>query len=560
MSKTIILKLVNIKYTGKSIGDDLKIVTDILGQNFEIAIKLKRGNTAKPDFEIGHVVINKKVLVIPATIQIIERDVLFNDTGSGKIKIKINPDASFPQQSSHIIEVKEFRGFQTNTQAQFELIIDARAVEKNNTTTFKGKSIKWWEQRKEIKMYTFHGVNGKEDYNRYDAHIRKIVAKWNKEFFDDLFPPDEPLDPNLVKAMIYQESRVGYDPGAPVNIMQVGNYGDPSLKTLRGELKEYWFYRGKIQELKYKNAKVTTIEESIKWGTRWLYHKAQKNIGETRRVWKSWQDAVQGYGPPRKGYSESVWSIYTKGIKKEKKNTFKLWAVGIVMILASTAFAFQTAQASLINVISNSLSPYDRLFIDDIEAEYYSDHSLFWSIISREKDWWEDLHVGRKQGGVIQWLKIEKKPIEQSILSVRFVRVGGFENPILEVYGETHVGNGTLYLYEIRNTDVRQLVSVPGVVDSYPDGAMNPENVEKYGYMQCGPIFKNGALNSEYKDLNNDELNDVYLSGELNMLCETNNDTDGDGHMDQVIVASKRVEKVFFWDIYSQQFQESKKM
>jgi hypothetical protein len=55
----------------------------------------------------------------------------------------------------------------------------------------------------DIQKYTFQGVKGNEDYNRFDSEILEAVNFWNKFFFSQKYPPKQPLDPNLVKAMIY---------------------------------------------------------------------------------------------------------------------------------------------------------------------------------------------------------------------------------------------------------------------------------------------------------------------------------------------------------------------
>ena len=128
-----------------------------------------------------------------------------------------------------------------------------------------------------IKEYTYRGVSGKENYNRYDMEILAAVDEWNREFMNDVYPPTEPLDPNLVKAMIFVESRIGHESGGEVDVMQVGNSGDDALRTLNHEIEETWFQNGKKVTLDYKAAaNAATPAESIKCGVRWLYHKAQK--------------------------------------------------------------------------------------------------------------------------------------------------------------------------------------------------------------------------------------------------------------------------------------------
>ena len=116
------------------------------------------------------------------------------------------------------------------------------ALGKNNT-----------DQYCELRQYSYKGLSGDENYNRYDKQIIEAVAFWNEEFFAQEFPPTNPLDPNLVKAMIFQESRVGYYAGAEINVMQVGNYGDPSLKVLNGDVEnsEYEITNGKLWKVNY---------------------------------------------------------------------------------------------------------------------------------------------------------------------------------------------------------------------------------------------------------------------------------------------------------------------
>ena len=140
---------------------------------------------------------------------------------------------------------------------------------------------------KDVRPYTHKGTNGKENYNRFDQEIVDAVNHWNKEF-DDEYPPPEQLHPNLVKAMIYIESRMGYFesngyPSYP-DVMQVADPDNPAIYALNkrrdknGRLEiEYVWKQGEIVELDYKGkASGESSHESIVWGTRWLYHKAQR--------------------------------------------------------------------------------------------------------------------------------------------------------------------------------------------------------------------------------------------------------------------------------------------
>lgn len=191
-----------------------------------------------------------------------------------------------------------------------------------------------------IREYTYRGVNGQEDYNKFNKAIIAKTDFWNSQFLNDTNPPEEILDPNLVKAIIFQESRMGYDEDARINIMQVGNAGDPSLKTLRGELKEYWIHDGKKILLEYNDARINNEDDSIKWGIRWLYHKAQGITVNNKRYWLPWREAVKKYGPPNDKYVNNVWDIYIRGIDKRSKPSLKLWFIFLpfMIILLSGAF------------------------------------------------------------------------------------------------------------------------------------------------------------------------------------------------------------------------------
>ena len=155
--------------------------------------------------------------------------------------------------------------------------------------------------------------------------------------------------------MIYVESTMGYgiDSNDP-DIMQVANPNDPALHTINndgwsfpstGEVaRENEWINGKVQVLDYhKEAKVVTIRDSIKWGVRWLYHRAQ-SIEGPGRVWFDWKKAVERYGPLPKPsdkklyYVDKVWNIYTRGVDPK---VIKLWSIAfLLLMLGSTTFYF----------------------------------------------------------------------------------------------------------------------------------------------------------------------------------------------------------------------------
>lgn len=165
--------------------------------------------------------------------------------------------------------------------------------------------------------------NRGEDYNRFDKEIEKAVKERNSFFLNEKYPPPTTLDPNLIKAMIYVESRMGYGisptgyPAYP-DVMQVGNDNDPALHVLNNDHDkrfptEFEATSGKPLPVDYDDANANTSYESIYWGTRWLYHKAQDIGTGNKQIWYDWRKAVSRYGPPEKTYVESVWNLYKYG-------------------------------------------------------------------------------------------------------------------------------------------------------------------------------------------------------------------------------------------------------
>jgi hypothetical protein len=212
----------------------------------------------------------------------------------------------------------------------------------------------------DVQIYTYQGVDGKEDYNRFDAEIVDAVNRWNGEFLSQEYPPPEPLHPNLVKAMIYIESRMGYSktgegyyPAYP-DVMQIADPRNPAIHSMLGE--EGYEANEFISEKEYghmsynypagKTPNGDEPEDSIFWGTRWLYHKAQY-LPQTlekpyKREWRDWRESVQNYNDKSKRkYEEDVYDVYEKGIdERSKQRPVKLWAIVLALGISIGTFSF----------------------------------------------------------------------------------------------------------------------------------------------------------------------------------------------------------------------------
>lgn len=346
MKKTIILKLTTIRYTGDSIGNDIHIDGEIFGKKFSFTKNINRGETVRIDAEIGKAETDNLSLAVPLTVQVTEKDLLFPDVGKKTETMIVDVSGERIQNKVITVEVREKKLRTGKRKALFDITCEA-TIQKNQTPSFANKSIVWWEEWKPIKQYSYRGINGKEDYNRYDPIIKSIVAKWNKEFCDDFFPPGEPLDPNLVKAMIYIESRMGYfqsnDYPAYPDIMQVADVRNPAIHTLNNDgwkdksgarAQEREWNKGKVSILNYRGkANGASPEKSIRWGVRWLYHCVQGITYENIRYWRSWKKAVGRYnGEGNKTYTKEVFGIYTNGIDARSKPSVKLFVLSVLAL------------------------------------------------------------------------------------------------------------------------------------------------------------------------------------------------------------------------------------
>ncbi|MEK7607691.1 MAG: hypothetical protein AAB484_02075 [Patescibacteria group bacterium] len=540
MKKSISISLARIFYRGQSIGRDIKIEIKIFERRFQIEKRILMGEIKEIHQHLNTFNFDKDTVDSEVAITVTEKDLLFSDSNTIKTSIHIDTTSKEIQEFAFIVKVGERRSLWKrilwgSREAIFEVYLEAKVQDEAIV----------------IKKYSYRSVNEDEDYNRYDDLIGEIVDYWNEEFSKEADTPPEFLDPNLVKAIMYQETRVGHDErkNGFVDVMQVGYPGDPALPTLRGEFPEYWIHNGKEIPLKY-DARIESVRDSIMWGVRWLYHKAQEiKISDGRRHWLTWKEAVSGYGPPTDEYDRDVWSIYKNGIKKERKNTIQLWSIVILVPLLAISF-LSNKSSDLRSSIWNSLDTYQKTRVEDMVEDIEIEHSqvkpsLFAAVIVRDLDWWEDLKLGTWDGGRLKWLKIEEEPTEQSILSFRFIKLTGFTNPLLEVYGSTHVGNGNLYLYEIKGKTAH-LIFKERAVDSYPDGRQSKEDFEKYGYYGCGEIYRGGKLAVIY-EINPDRTVKVKLSGIQDVYCEDGRDDPDTFYYEssEIKVAEIPIEKQF---------------
>ncbi|MBI4925814.1 MAG: transglycosylase SLT domain-containing protein [Bdellovibrio sp.] len=123
---------------------------------------------------------------------------------------------------------------------------------------------------------------------KYDDLIAGWVQYWN-----DIFRPKDPLDPNLIKALIASES--GFDPtmltdkknsNSARGLMQIINQTRKILGNEKGELKDHF--------LTVTKSNLNDPNINICAGIRWLFQKKLLASSKLKRP-ATWEEAVAEY-------------------------------------------------------------------------------------------------------------------------------------------------------------------------------------------------------------------------------------------------------------------------
>ncbi|MBA2654374.1 MAG: transglycosylase SLT domain-containing protein [Gammaproteobacteria bacterium] len=129
-------------------------------------------------------------------------------------------------------------------------------------------------------------INEYSKSDNYDMEIRGWTKYWN-----EVFQPDEPLDPNLIKALILTESSFEIDPKPKLNkdahgLMQILTKTLHYLSDTKGELKNYLVCLTKEQLL--------NPSANICAGTRWLFRKRETATNKLKHK-ATWVETIEDY-------------------------------------------------------------------------------------------------------------------------------------------------------------------------------------------------------------------------------------------------------------------------
>lgn len=158
-----------------------------------------------------------------------------------------------------------------------------------------GKDILYPDEIKEISERNFSNVTPKPctlnlEFGEIESKYDNFIAGWTK-YWNDVLVPTDPLDPNIVKALIATESSFNpktmadkKNPKSARGLMQVT---DDSRKYLgnekKGELKDHFVYASR-EDLFDPNINICA-------GIRWLFRKRQI-ASEILEHKASWEETV----------------------------------------------------------------------------------------------------------------------------------------------------------------------------------------------------------------------------------------------------------------------------
>ena len=178
MIKIVQLKLSKIKYSGDSIGRDIRVEIEVLGRFLRIDKRIKAGTTVEIDREVGRFETDRGLFQAETLITVIERDLLFNDVGSAKGSVKINTAIIKPQQFVFEIQVRESRSllsrlFWGKRTAIFEVTLEAQIgeIERYTPDTEDGWLVTQTSQGERVSLPAYITVHPKSIKNGREYFI-----------------------------------------------------------------------------------------------------------------------------------------------------------------------------------------------------------------------------------------------------------------------------------------------------------------------------------------------------------------------------------------------------
>jgi hypothetical protein len=160
-----------------------------------------------------------------------------------------------------------------------------------------GKDQLYSDEIREIGHHNFKNVKDKPcpipmGAGRAGTQYDELIAGWTK-YWNDVFRPVPPLEPNVVKALIATESRFrpkkladARDQNSARGLMQITNKTRKILSDEKGELKDHF--------ITVTREELNEPSNNICAGIRWLFRKREIATSVINRP-ASWEEAVQEF-------------------------------------------------------------------------------------------------------------------------------------------------------------------------------------------------------------------------------------------------------------------------
>lgn len=153
----------------------------------------------------------------------------------------------------------------------------------------------------------------------------------------------------------------------------------------------------------------------------------------------------------------------------------------------------------------------------------------------REPQWWGRLQVFHRKGDSIAWEYAFPADYEEYrghyVVRFRWVRLKQITKPVLEVIESTHMGNGSLRIWEVEGRKLRLLLdtTVRGRFWSVPEAFGVPVNGEAR--------FEGDHLQVEYRRAAGENANVVGLTGRVAIQ-----------DLEERALPSRKFEQICVWD------------
>lgn len=178
-----------------------------------------------------------------------------------------------------------------------------------------------------------------------------------------------------------------------------------------------------------------------------------------------------------------------------------------------------------IKTITNSVKDYFKkdsiqrgaISITQIKLFKISDTPDFYVTVKKENGRWsyEGFSLFLFSDNKLIFLNLGEEPYIQ----INFTRIKGFMNPFVEVYNSTHMGNGSLTIYELNKHIPEEVIHSIGVDNHWELREMNEYGkVNGWDKSYCkdqriSTILRGGKTKVTYSDLNYDGIEDIVIDG-----------------------------------------------